>query len=230
MSSIGSSGLSKLSSTWGPGYVGTVKNFIDLVNNNKRYQYHIVKAWLAYDKTYIPCFNHRWIILEIQQVATPFLEYLSIHRFEEEDVVCRYNTFEEALQDHSLRKASHPLSCVVFNSEHLKLLVMLDYILGGLAHIHKVGYNFARNNCQHFAGNVQDFVQMAAKVANNQERLYHIQLGILSFYHDTCIYTDMPRNLSRTHDHKALQRVKRKHPAYFFSNVNTARLIDHYGL
>lgn len=71
------------------------------------------------------------------------MEVISIHRFQEEDLVCRHSSFEEALWAKNIRPTANPLSNVFFdtNTNEPPALVMLDYILEGLKHIHKVGYN-----------------------------------------------------------------------------------------
>lgn len=166
MSSAGCSWPSKLCSTWGPGYVGTVTDFVERVNNKRKYQYHIRKAWTAWDKAEMGLFSHAWVILEIQSVHQKNVEYLSVHRFEEEDLVYRFDSFNEALRDCTVRKTTNPSSSIFFEAKAKSALTMLDYILGGLMHIHGTGYHFTRNNCQIFAADLKEYIQFAAKLTN----------------------------------------------------------------
>lgn len=166
MSSAGSSKISKLCSTWGPGYVGRVTDFVELVQTKYKYHYHIVKAWTAWDKADGGLFSHEWVILEVQPVETNLLEYLSDHRFDDEDVVCIYDGFEEALRDCSLRKSTNPWSNIFLEVDMKSLLIMLDYILENLRQLNGKGYNLRKNNCRHFAENLKACIEYARKLTD----------------------------------------------------------------
>ena len=153
-------GLSHLISSRGEGEAGTVEHFVRYINSHFDHAWHVIKAWKAWDKADKAVFNHEWVILKIRGVYVDMCIYASFHRFQEGDVVLKYDSFEDALTDKLARQGTDPKASIVFETA-AKRLLMLDYLLPGLTDLSKSRYQLVNNNCQHFAAELCQLVLQA---------------------------------------------------------------------